>query len=60
MPYLHFQCSSEEQFFIMTHLIERQLPVRWQAFFEMELKITQPDCYQYHCFVVKKNSYGSL
>jgi hypothetical protein len=43
----------------MTHLIERQLPVKWQAFFEKELAIENPDCYQFHCFLIKTNKWGA-
>ena len=62
MPYLYFQCTSKEQFFAMTHILERQLPARWQAFFEDKLAISamSQDCYQYHCFMIKKNAYGQL
>ena len=34
--------------------------MQWQGFFERELKLKHPDCYQFHCFVLKKNYYGSL
>ena len=45
MPYLQIECTKDEQYFILTHLIERQLPMKWQAFFEKALLIQQPDCY---------------
>ena len=34
---LTFECTNAEQFFVMTHLVERQLPAKWQGFFEKAL-----------------------
>ena len=45
MPFITMECSNHEQFFIINHLIEKQLPLKWQSFFERELKIEKPDCY---------------
>jgi len=39
MPFITIECSNHEQFFITNHLIEKQLPLKWQAFFEKELNI---------------------
>jgi hypothetical protein len=39
MPHILFECSKDDQFFVLTHLIERQLPLKWQKFFEEALKI---------------------
>lgn len=48
------------------HVFERMLQVYWQEFFEKNLGIQGmikvdeapfEDCYQYHAFVLKKNSY---
>lgn len=57
-PRLQIECKKDESFFVLTHLIEKYLPLRWQAFFEQALSITEPDCYQFHCYLLKKNSYG--
>lgn len=37
MPFLQFECSKDDQYFIITHLIERQLPFKWRSFFEKAL-----------------------
>jgi len=38
-------------------MIERQLPKKWQGFFEKALQINSPDIYQFHCFLVKTNKF---
>ena len=58
MPAIQVECSKDEQFFVMTHIIDRQLPDKWRHFFETSLAIQPPDVYQFHCFVVKKNKWG--
>ena len=59
MPFITIECSNHEQFFITNHLIEKQLPLKWQAFFEKELNILKPDCYQFHSFITKWNTWGA-
>lgn len=58
--------KAETKEFAFIHIFERMLPVFWQKFFEENLKIQGitkvdgidiEDCYQYHAFVLKKNSY---
>lgn len=58
--------KAETKEFAFIHIFERMLPVYWQKFFEENLKIEGlsdvdgipiEDCYQYHAFVLKKNSY---
>ena len=44
-PAIQFQCSSDSQYFVMTHLIEKYLPTFWRTFFEKSLVITPPDLY---------------
>lgn len=29
MPFIQVECSKDDQFFVMTHLIERQLNIKW-------------------------------
>ena len=58
-PQITIECKKDETYFILTHLIEKYLPLKWQAFFEEALKIKDPDCYQFHCYLLKKNKYGS-
>ena len=43
--------------FSVTYLIQRQLPIYWQEFFEQNLNLQSSDCYQFHAFVVKRNTY---
>jgi hypothetical protein len=57
---IEFECFDSDQFFVTTHLIEMYLPNFWKKFFEQSLEIKQPDIYQYHCFVRKKNRFGML
>jgi len=50
--------------FAFYHAFERMIPVWWQQFFEKNLKIPLVDkfgfydCYQFHGFIIKKNSWG--
>ena len=43
--------------FSILYLIERQLPIYWQRFFEANLKIKGSEFYQFHAFIVKRNTY---
>jgi len=36
------------------------MPNYWRAFFEKQLVIAEPDMYQYHCYVMKKNRWGKV
>lgn len=62
----YMQKKSETKEFAFVHVFERMLQVYWQEFFEKNLGIQGKvkvdeapfeDCYQYHAFVLKKNSY---
>lgn len=49
--------------FSVIYIIQRQLPIYWQKFFESALQLQKPaqgrieDCYQYHAFVLKTNRF---
>lgn len=58
MPSLVIEMIKQQDFFIANHLIDKQIPIYWQKFFEKELKIVAPDCYQYHCFLTKWNAWN--
>lgn len=58
--------KSETKEFAFLHIFERMLPLFWQQFFEKNLQIEGKtkldgfdfeDCYQFHAFVLKKNTY---
>lgn len=57
-PQIKIECKKDDSFFVLTHLIEKYLPLQWQGFFERALTIRPPDCYQFHCYLTKKNAYG--
>jgi hypothetical protein len=57
MPFLTITCSKEQPFFILTHLLERQMPQTWREFFEKSFNIAKPDLYQFHCFLIKTNKF---
>lgn len=59
-PAIQFHCSNDSQFFIMTHLMDKYLPIFWRLFFEKQLVINTPDLYQFHCYVIKKSRWGAL
>ena len=49
--------------FSVIYLIQRQIPIYWQQFFEKSLQLQKAgqdrieDCYQYHAFVLKSNRF---
>lgn len=43
--------------FSVLYLIQRQLPIYWQQFFEANCQLHDWDCYQCHAFIVKRNTY---
>lgn len=44
--------------FSVLYLIERQLPIYWQRFFEQDaMNMKGQECYQFHAFIVKRNTY---
>ena len=55
--------SFEKKEFAFVHVLERRLSVFWQEFFETQLNIKGvdrykfEDCYQFHGFIIKKNSW---
>ena len=57
-PQIVIECKKDESFFILTHLLEKYLPLKWQLFFETKLQIKAPDCIQFHCYLLKKNKFG--
>lgn len=56
--------ASERREFAFFHAFERMIPLWWQEFFEKNLKIPLKDpngfqdCYQFHAFIIKKNTWG--
>ena len=40
----------------MPYLIEKQLSLKWQVQLTKTLPINPPDCYQYHCITIRKNT----
>lgn len=56
--------TSQKKEFAFCHVFERMIPLWWQEFFEANLKITGTnasgfqDCYQFHAFIIKKNTWG--
>ena len=58
MPFVQITCDTNESYFIVTHLLEKYLPMRWQGFFEKSLQLESNDSVQYHCFLIKTNSWG--
>jgi len=58
--------TSEKKEFAFVHIIERMLQIFWHQFFEKKLGISGKgpdgleDCYQFHGFILKKNSWKML
>lgn len=40
-----FICKDAESYFSVTHVIQRQMPHKWQEFFEKSIQIQADDCY---------------
>lgn len=53
-----FTCKNSESYFSVTHVIERQMPLNWQLFFEAKIEIQSDDCYQFHAYLLKENRFG--
>jgi hypothetical protein len=55
---------SQKKEFAFFHAFQRMIPLWWQIFFEKGLKIPKKDangfqdCYQFHAFIIKKNTWG--
>ena len=43
--------------FSVMQMIQRQLPIYWQKFFEDNLNLADSDVYQMHAFIIKRNRY---
>ncbi|CDW87089.1 UNKNOWN [Stylonychia lemnae] len=54
-----FTCKDSEAFFTVQHVIQRQMPLNWQQFFEKNIDIQANDCYQFHAYLLKTNRFGS-
>jgi hypothetical protein len=52
-------CKDGETYFSATHVIQRQMPLNWQKFFENNIKLDDDDCYQFHAYLLKQNRFGS-
>lgn len=52
-------CADAESYFSATHVIQRQMPLTWQKFFETNLELEADDCYQFHAYLLKQNRFGA-
>lgn len=52
-------CKDAESYFSATHVIQRQMPLNWQQFFEKNIEVQDDDCYQFHAYLLKQNRFGS-
>lgn len=52
-------CKDNESNFSVQHVIQRQMPLNWQRFFEEKIGIQDNDCYQFHAYLLKTNRFGS-
>eukprot|EP00347_Sterkiella_histriomuscorum_P002095 403369493 len=52
-------CKDSEAFFTVQHVIQRQMPLNWQMFFENNVDIQANDCYQFHAYLLKTNRFGT-
>ena len=54
-----FICKDADSYFSVTHVIQRQMPLKWQQFFEEKIEIQADDCYQFHAYLLKENRFGA-